>query len=128
VLDDPTQDSTPRLRADDLAALLDALGADSADVFGSSVGAVTGLALAERHPWRVRTLVAHEPPLLELLPDAAERRAETDDLVETFHRDGLEAAWAKFMGDAGFDPDAEDGPEPTEQLLADSALRAVLGD
>ena len=56
VLYDPEQDSTPELRADDLAALLDALGAESADVFGSS-GGVTGLALVARHPGRVRTLV-----------------------------------------------------------------------
>src|SRR5687767_7046562 len=67
-IDDPAQDATPDLRADDVAALLDAVGAESADVFGSSGGAVTGLALVSRHPQRVRTLVAHEPPLLELLP------------------------------------------------------------
>ncbi|WP_046470454.1 alpha/beta fold hydrolase [Allosalinactinospora lopnorensis] len=126
VLDDPEQDSTPELRADDVAALLGALGAESADVFGSSGGAVTGLALAERHPARVRTLVAHEPPLLELLPDAAEQRAATDDLIATFHRDGLGAAWLKFMANAGFGGDAEDAPapppgEPSEQDLADGA-------
>ncbi|MFF1644665.1 alpha/beta fold hydrolase [Streptomyces sp. NPDC058240] len=55
-----------------MAAIVDALGADSADVFGSSGGAVTGLALVARHPARVRTLVAHEPPVMELLPDAVE--------------------------------------------------------
>ncbi|MFC5823075.1 alpha/beta fold hydrolase [Nonomuraea insulae] len=121
VLDDPTQDSTPELRADDLAAILDALGAESADVFGSSGGAVTGLALVARHPGRVRTLVAHEPPSLELLPDAAEQRAATDDMIETFHRDGLEAAFGKFMGNAGFDDEAAPPGEPSEQSLADGA-------
>ncbi|WP_329126442.1 alpha/beta fold hydrolase [Streptomyces sp. NBC_01465] len=126
VLDDPEQDSTPELRADDAAALLDALGAESADVFGSSGGAVTGLALVARHPGRVRTLVAHEPPLLELLPDAAEQRAKVEDLVATFHREGLEAAWKKFMAGAGFD-DGDDGApaaapqEPSLQDLANSA-------
>jgi pimeloyl-ACP methyl ester carboxylesterase len=49
-LDDPQQDSTPELRADDVAAILDALDAASADVFGSSGGAVTGLA-----PWCLGT-------------------------------------------------------------------------
>jgi pimeloyl-ACP methyl ester carboxylesterase len=129
-LDDPGQDSTPELRADDVAALLDAVGAESADVFGSSGGAVTGLALVARHPGRVRTLVAHEPPLLELLPDAAERRAGVDDIVETFHREGHAAAWQKFMAGAGFtggDGDGGEGAptpppgEPSEQDLADSA-------
>ncbi|WP_351234152.1 alpha/beta hydrolase [Streptomyces sp. NPDC002133] len=126
VLDDPEQDSTPELRADDLGALLDALGADSADVFGSSGGAVTGLALVARHPGRVRTLVAHEPPLLELLPDAAEQRAATDDIIATFHHEGVGAAWMKFMVNAGFDIGGEGAPtpppgEPSEQQLADSA-------
>jgi pimeloyl-ACP methyl ester carboxylesterase len=111
-VEDPDQDSTPELRADDVAAVLDAVGADSADVFGSSGGAVTGLALVARHPDRVRTLVAHEPPLLELLPDAAERRAVTDDIIETFHRDGHRAAWLKFMVSAGFAVAGDGAPVP----------------
>lgn len=49
-LDNPDQDSTPELRADDVAAILDDLGAVSADVFGSSGGAVTGLALVALAP------------------------------------------------------------------------------
>ncbi|MQY07964.1 alpha/beta fold hydrolase [Actinomadura macrotermitis] len=123
VLDDPAQDSTPDLRADDLAALLDALGAETADVFGSSGGAVSALALAARHPGRVRTLVAHEPPLIELLPDAAGQRATVDDMTETFRREGVEAAWRKFMSYAGFDSD-DAGPPPAaspERARADGA-------
>jgi pimeloyl-ACP methyl ester carboxylesterase len=102
-LQDPAQESTAELRADDVAAILDDLGADSADVFGSSGGAVTGLALVARHPGRVRTLVAHEPPLLELLADADQQRAGTEEIIDTFHADGLPAAWMKFMINAGFD-------------------------
>lgn len=122
-LDDPDQDSTPELRADDVAAILDDLGAVSADVFGSSGGAVTGLALVSRHPGRVGTLVAHEPPLLELLPDAAEQRAATDDIIATFARDGMFAAWGKFMANAGFDvpTDAPEMPAPSDQELRDAA-------
>lgn len=124
-VDDPEQDSTPELRADDVAAILDTVGAASADVFGSSGGAVTGLALVARQPGRVRTLVAHEPPLLELLPDATEQRAKTDDVVETFHRHGPGAAWTKFMTNAGFDIGGDGTPrpagEPSEQDLANSA-------
>jgi pimeloyl-ACP methyl ester carboxylesterase len=117
-IDDPDQDATPELRADDVAALIDALGAESADVFGSSGGAVTGLALVTRHPGRVRTLIAHEPPVTELLSDAAAQRAATEDMIETFHRDGPEAAWMKFMTNAGFDltdpqSGAPVGPEPS---------------
>ncbi len=131
-IDDPAQDSTPELRADDVAAILDDLGAGPADVFGSSGGAVTGLALAARYPGWVRTLVAHEPPLLELLPasEAAKQRAATQDIITTFHSDGPGAAMAKFMATAGFD-ESEDGapvqpgtpPSPDEMAkqLADLA-------
>ena len=126
-VDDPTQDSTPDLRADDVAAILDDLGADRADVFGSSGGAVTGLALVARHPDRVGTLVAHEPPLLELLPDAAQQRAITEDIIDTFHREGLPAAMTKFMVNAGFKVGSPDtrgapvAPEPAPQQVADGA-------
>ncbi|MFJ6570486.1 alpha/beta fold hydrolase [Streptomyces sp. NPDC091292] len=129
-LDDPEQESTPELRADDAAAILAALGAESADVFGSSGGAVTGLALVARHPGRVRTLVAHEPPLLELLPDAAEQRAATEGIIATFHRDGIGAAWGAFMANAGFDVGGGEGgaagpppgepSAPSEQDIANS--------
>jgi pimeloyl-ACP methyl ester carboxylesterase len=121
-VDDPSQDSTPELRAGDAAAILDDLGVDRADVFGSSGGAVTGLALATRHPARVGTLVAHEPPVLELLPDAAAQRANTEDIVETFHREGLAAAMTKFMVNAGFEVSAHGAPvapEPSPQRIAD---------
>jgi pimeloyl-ACP methyl ester carboxylesterase len=125
-IDDPDQESTPEQRADDIVAILDDLGADSADVFGSSGGAVTGLALVARHPGRVRTLVAHEPPLLELLPDALEQRATTEDIVATFHAAGLQAAWYKFMVNAGFDMTMPakmpaEQTEPTEQDVREAA-------
>jgi pimeloyl-ACP methyl ester carboxylesterase len=120
-LDDPQQDSTPELRADDVAAILDDLNAESADVFGSSGGAVTGLALVSRHPTRVRTLIAHEPPVLELLPDAAAQRAKTEEIIDTFHRDGVPAAMAKFMANAGFDVKPDGAPvvsEPSADQIA----------
>lgn len=119
-IDDPDGPSTPDIRADDVAAVLDAAGVENADVFGSSGGAVTGLALVARHPGRVGTLVAHEPPLLELLPDAPAQRAATDGIIETFHRDGPGAAWAAFMTNAGFDvgDGPPPGPEPTAEQLA----------
>ena len=68
-LDDPDQDSTPELRADDLSRLLTHLDAGPAAVFGSSGGAVSALALAQAHPELVHTVIAHEPPLDELLDD-----------------------------------------------------------
>ena len=59
----------------DALALLDRYSpGEPALVFGSSSGAIIGLELLSRHPERVRLLVAHEPPLLGLLPDADAQR------------------------------------------------------
>lgn len=44
--------------ADDVAAFMDAVGLQKADVFGYSMGAIAGLQLAIRHPARVNKLVA----------------------------------------------------------------------
>jgi pimeloyl-ACP methyl ester carboxylesterase len=124
-VDDADAQSAVEQRADDVKAILDDLSAESADLFGSSGGAVTGLALVAQHPGRVRTLVAHEPPLLELLPDGAEQRANTDAIIDTFHRDGFGAAWMHFMRNAGFDVSSGDAPsgpaEPSEDEVRQTA-------
>src|SRR3546814_13200735 len=44
--------------ADDVAAFMDAVGIEKADVFGYSMGAGAGLQLAIRHPEKVRKLAA----------------------------------------------------------------------
>jgi len=44
--------------ADDVAAFMDAVGLEKADVFGYSMGAAAGLQLAIRHPEKVDRLVA----------------------------------------------------------------------
>lgn len=44
--------------ADDVAAFMDAVGLDEADVFGYSMGAAAGLQLAIRHPDKVNRLAA----------------------------------------------------------------------
>jgi pimeloyl-ACP methyl ester carboxylesterase len=97
---DPDRDSTPQLRAADLARLLTHLDAGPATVFGSSGGAVTALALAEAHPELVHTVVAHEPPLVELLDDREQLRAQTDDIVATYLGGDRVGAWAKFLAQA----------------------------
>src|SRR5215207_3838786 len=44
--------------ADDVAAFMDAVGVQKADVFGYSMGAIAGLQLAIRHPAKVNKLIA----------------------------------------------------------------------
>lgn len=86
-LDDPDQDSTPEQRADDLARLIRHVDTGPAVVLGSSGGAVSVLALTQAHPELVRTVIAHEPPLVELLPDRDELRAGFEEVI-AIHRTG----------------------------------------
>jgi pimeloyl-ACP methyl ester carboxylesterase len=44
--------------ADDVAAFMDAVGLEKADVFGYSVGAIVGLQIAIRHPAKIGKLVS----------------------------------------------------------------------
>lgn len=96
-LDDPVQESTPQLRADDLSRLIAHLSAGPAVVFGSSGGAVSALALAEARPEQVRTVIAHEPPLDELLEDREQLHEGTDDLIATYLAGDVIEAWKKFF-------------------------------
>ena len=98
---DPGRDVTPEQQADDVHRLLAALGREPAYVFGSSGGAVVGLALVTAHLGQVRTLVAHEPPVVELLPDSAQVRTQIQDIYDTYRADGADKAMQKFMAHAG---------------------------
>ena len=90
-------DNAPAVQADDVHAVIEALGAGPVDMFASSGGAVTALALVAAYPDDVTTLVAHEPPLIPVLPDAeaAERaRAAVRDIYEA---KGSHAGMAAFI-------------------------------
>ncbi|MBF6328137.1 alpha/beta fold hydrolase [Nocardia transvalensis] len=97
VLDDPDTDSTPELRADDLARLIRHLDAGPATVFGSSGGAITTLALLQADPELVRTAIAHEPPLAELLDEREQQRALRADLSATYRAGDRLGAIRKFI-------------------------------
>src|ERR687888_887507 len=94
---DGAAESTPDEHADDLHRLIAALGAGPVDLFASSGGAVNALALVARHPEQVRTLVAHEPPAAQLLPDREAALAAAVDIHETYLRSGFGPAMAKFI-------------------------------
>jgi len=107
--EDAAAEVTPEQQADDVYRLLSVLGREPAHVFGSSGGAVVGLALVTAHPDQVRTLVAHEPPVIELLPDAAQLRDQIQDVYDTYRAEGAEKAMVKFMAHAGLG--GEPGPQ-----------------
>ncbi|WP_214327814.1 alpha/beta fold hydrolase [Nonomuraea sediminis] len=123
-IDDRGQDAEPDMLADDVRRVLEAVGGGPADVFGSSGGAVSGLALATLFPGHVRTLVAHEPPLALLLPDPDQARAGVTEIYDTYRTAGIGAAWQKFFTFTGISmpPQGEDAAPrpPAAEMLATS--------
>ena len=99
-VDDADADSTPQLRAADLARLIEHADAGPAAVLGSSGGAVTALALAQDHPRSAYAIVAHEPPLVDLLQDSDTLRAGEDDYCATYLAGDAVSAWNKFFAQA----------------------------
>src|SRR5919108_4196177 len=94
---DGATQSTPDEHADDLHRLISALDAGPVDIFASSGGAVNSLVLVARHREQVRTLVAHEPPASQELPDREEALAACVDINRTYQRSGFGPAMAKFI-------------------------------
>lgn len=84
--------------AEDARAVIEHFGFGKALVFGSSAGAQIGLALAARHPESVDGLVAHEPPAVQLLPDAEEWKEFAAEQVAHTEAGDLMTAFTGFLG------------------------------
>ncbi len=113
---DAPETATIEVHADDAARLLDAVGSEPAFVLGSSGGASIGLELVTRHAELVSTLVAHEPPVMELLPDKERWRSTFKEIVDTYRNEGVFPAMEKFgkaVEEGG--PKYEPG-EPTREM------------
>ena len=89
--------SEPGEHAEDLRRVIQAVDGGPADVFGSSGGAVNALALVARHPRLVATLVAHEPPAAQELPDRQPVLAACAGIRQTYQRSGYGPAMATFI-------------------------------
>ena len=77
--------------------MIQALGAGPVEMFASSGGAVTALALVAAHPGDVTTLVAHEPPLIPVLPDAAAAERARAGVRDAYEAKGRGAGMAAFI-------------------------------
>jgi pimeloyl-ACP methyl ester carboxylesterase len=124
-VNDPGQDSTPQMRADDLSRLVTHLEAGPAAVLGSSGGAVSALALIQVHPEQVSTVIAHEPPLIELLPDRAELHAGNEDVIARWIAGDHIGSWKAFLDNANIrmPPGAFEAmfaAQPDPQAVADT--------
>ncbi|WP_283133034.1 alpha/beta fold hydrolase [Rhizohabitans arisaemae] len=113
-------DDAGRLAEDvaDAVALIDRFSGDPAYVYGACSGATVALALLERAPGRIRRLVAHEPPLASVLPDAEKWSRFHKDLYDVYRASGVAAAKELFKGtlELGESRPPEDAVLPPDKL------------
>jgi pimeloyl-ACP methyl ester carboxylesterase len=121
---DGRTDFSPTVQADDVHAIIEALGAGPVELLGSSGGAVTALALVAAHPSDVITLVAHEPPLIPALPDAAAAERARAAMRDAYEANGEGAGMATFIamtswqGEYTDDYFAQPAPDPADLGMA----------
>src|SRR2546427_1958619 len=90
-------DNAPAVQADDVHAVIGALGVGPVEMFASSGGAVTALALVAAYPDDVTSLVAHEPPLIPVLPDAEAAERARAGVRDAYEARGSGAGMAAFI-------------------------------
>jgi pimeloyl-ACP methyl ester carboxylesterase len=90
-------DHSPTVQANDVHAVIEALGGGPVDMFASSGGAVSALAVVAAYPDDVATLVAHEPPLIPVLPDAAAAERARAGVRDAYEAKGSSAGMAAFI-------------------------------
>src|SRR5918992_2493191 len=90
-------DHVAEIQAADVHAIIEALGAGPVEMFASSGGAVTALALVAAYPDDVVTLVAHEPPLIAVLPDAEAAERARAGIRDAYEAKGWGAGMAAFI-------------------------------
>jgi pimeloyl-ACP methyl ester carboxylesterase len=117
---DGRTDTTPEDQARDVHALIQEIGAGPVEMFASSGGAVTALALVAAYPDDVVTLVAHEPPIIPVLPDALEAERARAAMRDAYEANGEGAGMATFIamtswqGEYTDDYFAQPAPNPAD--------------
>lgn len=94
---DGRSDHQPRTQAEDVHAVIEAVGAGAVELFASSGGAISALALVARFGADVATAVAHEPPLTPLLPDAGAAERAYAAVRRRYQSHGFGAGMAQFI-------------------------------
>jgi pimeloyl-ACP methyl ester carboxylesterase len=144
-------DNVPTVQADDVHAVIETLGVGPVEMFASSGGAVTALALVAAYPTDVTTLVAHEPPMIPVLADAAAAERAIGRVRDVYKARGTNAGMAAFIamtswrgeftdeffaqpapdpaafGMSGDDDGSRDDPLLSDRSAAVSAYRPDIG-
>ena len=122
---EPYAATTVQEQAEDVTALLRALGAAPALLAGEGFGALVVLELLVRRPGLVRAAVLADPPLHAFVPTATPALAEERTLLEEGLRDGGRAAavraWRAAAGVAADDDRTTRAVAATQGFFADYA-------
>jgi pimeloyl-ACP methyl ester carboxylesterase len=102
-------DNDPTVQAGDVHAVIEALGGGPVEMFASSGGAVTALALVAAYPNDVSTLIAHEPPLIPVLPDAPAAERAQAGVRDVYEANGSNAGMAAFIAMTSWRGEFTDG-------------------
>ena len=114
---------------DDLAALIEDVSGGPAHVVGTSFGASIALGLASRRPDLVRSVVAHEPPLISVAADDSDVRVQLEAVqaavkavVAQVERGDARSAAEQFVEEVALGPGAwELLPQSLRDTMVDSA-------
>ncbi|MGP8250222.1 MAG: alpha/beta fold hydrolase [Candidatus Dormibacteria bacterium] len=90
-------DNVPAVQADDVHGVIRALDVGPVEMFASSGGAVTALALVAAYPNDITVLVAHEPPLMSVLPDAEAAERALAQFRDAYAAKGQGVGMAAFI-------------------------------
>ena len=122
-------ENVPTVQAADVHAVIGALGVHPVQMFASSGGAVAALALVAAHPEDVTILLAHEPPLIPVLPDAKAAERAQMGVRDAYQANGSNAGMAAFIamtswhGEFTDDYFARPAPDPAQFGDADRRRR-----
>jgi len=122
----PTQGSIHE-DASDLAAIIARAGAP-AHVLGISMGASISLRLAAERPELFQTLIAHEPPLLDLLRDDPATRPIAENLTTAFVSVADAIAAGKVEEGARRFHEMILGPGAWDTMLTDDERRMLINN
>jgi pimeloyl-ACP methyl ester carboxylesterase len=125
----PSTQGSAEEDAADLAALIEHLGLGPTHVVSNSFGGIVALRLAARHPELVRSVAAHEPPLLGLLVDDPDHGPAVGEVfrrvgavVERLEAGDTEGGCRLFMESVGVGPGAWDQtPAEVRQAMVANA-------
>jgi pimeloyl-ACP methyl ester carboxylesterase len=115
---DRDADMTISQQARDAVSIIKEMGFDKAIVVGRSGGAIIGLELAATRPELIDFLIAHEAPVIEVLPEPKAQRWRTfaDEIYAKSQREGSQAAQTEFMASLINVPDAPYPPGLNERI------------